>query len=187
MRQITAILLPLLLTASVLRAGSTVSSCDAPTFGEKRPRFRPGPTVVYDTMTLEANASLSRADSQAVQEARVDIGVRCAIEVMSSLGGLRTYELLTSAHICALQPSAGAMTSPHQQGIGFDRIELCRIEFGRDSATRRLVHVTLRVYAHGGVVDVDGSKVAREYEVRLVRYAGSSAWTVDNYVTRFGE
>lgn len=186
MRQVTAMLLPMLLAASVLQAGSLVPSCEAPTFGEKRPLFRPGPAVVYDTMTLEANASRSRADSQAVREARVDIAVRCAIEVIASLGGLRTYELLTSVHVCALQSSSGAGVPQHKQQLGFDRIALCRIEFGREAATRRLVYATVRVFAVGGVVEPNGSRLIREYEVHLVRYAGSSAWIVDNYVSRLG-
>jgi hypothetical protein len=187
MLQATAILLPLLLAASVLRTGSPIPSCDAPTFGEERPPFRPGSTVVYDTIAFDAKASRSRADSQAVHEARIDIGVRCAIDVIASLGGLRTYEMLTSAHVCALQPSSAPLMSPHQRGMGFDEIALCRIEFGRDLATRNLVHVTLSVFASGGVVETDDRKIVREYEVRLVRYAGSTAWRVDSYVTRLGE
>lgn len=186
MRQLALMLLLILFAASVVQAERHVPSCDAPVFGEKRPFFRPGPRVVYDTITLGASAVRSRTDSQVVQEARVDIAVRCAIDVIASLGGLRTYELAMSAHICALQPSSASLLPPTQLEPESDRIALCRIELGRDASTRRLVYATVRVFAVGGVVDIDGSKVLREYEVRLVRYAGSTAWIVDNYVSRLG-
>jgi hypothetical protein len=143
-------------------------------------------TAILLPMLLAASGSRSRADAQAVEEARIDIGIRCAIDVIASLGGLRAYELLTSTHVCALQSSSGTGVPLRKQEIGSDRIALCHIRFGREVATWKVVYVTLSVFAVGGVVEVDGRTLLREYEVRLVRSAGSSAWAVEYYVSRIG-
>ena len=174
------ILLPYILALSVASDGRRLPSCDAPQLGVKH-GFRPGPIVVVDTIALATRPTLSVADSQAVQDARVDIGMRCAIEVIAGLGGLRAYELYATSEICALARTGSGSVGAPQRWSGFDRISVCTLYLTRDKATGELRHSSLWIVASGGTVADDGSKLIREYEVHLERAAGSRRWSVVDY------
>jgi hypothetical protein len=179
-------LLPYLLAVSVSINGGRIPSCDAPQLG-KPFDFRPRPNAVRDSIALDTRTVVTVADSQAVQDARVDIGLRCAIEVLASWGDLRAYELQATSELCTLSRTGTRVLPSRLQWRDYDAIDLCRLSVTRDSATGELLHATLRVIARGGPVEADGRKLMREYDVRLVRYAGSRRWAVTSYTVRIPE
>ena len=107
--------------------------------------------------------------------------MRCAIEVMAGLGGLRAYELYATSEICAPARTGSGSVGAQQRWPGFDRISVCTLYLTRDRATGELRHSSLWIVASGGRVADDGSKPIRQYEVHLERAAGSRRWSVVDY------
>lgn len=180
-------LLPIFLAVSMASEGGRVAPCDAPMLAGKG-GLQVGVSAVFDSIALAARPTLSAADSQAVRDARVDIGMRCAISVMANLGGLRVSELQTTSGICRdLRSGGNSIETPPLSWRGYDRIAVCTLYLTRDKENGSLLHAALWIVATGGHVEENGSKLVRQYEVRLERRGGSRSWSVTRYAVRMPE